>query len=92
MHNAQKPHAARAAFAQPTYLFNEQQNFDGQIQIPYPVVIVSHGALDFQNACAKAGRPIQNIDLGNIQLAILRPINLTFETPLSMYDESFWLH
>ncbi|KAJ7268086.1 hypothetical protein B0H12DRAFT_1097024 [Mycena haematopus] len=44
---------------------------------------------DFQNLCAQAGRPIQGINLDNIQLAILRPINFTFETPLSMYDSSF---
>ncbi|KAJ6587487.1 hypothetical protein DFH09DRAFT_976835 [Mycena vulgaris] len=43
----------------------------------------------FQNACAAAGHPIQGIDLDNIQLFISRPINFTFETPLSMYDESF---
>ncbi|KAF7337833.1 hypothetical protein MVEN_02006200 [Mycena venus] len=44
---------------------------------------------DFQNACTKAGTPIHDIDLNNIQLTILRPFNLTFETPLSMYDDSF---
>ncbi|KAF7341092.1 hypothetical protein MVEN_01843400 [Mycena venus] len=48
-----------------------------------------HNFAGFQQACAAAGKPIKDIDLDNIDLAILRPINFTFETPLSMYDESF---
>ncbi|KAJ6587502.1 hypothetical protein DFH09DRAFT_1307733 [Mycena vulgaris] len=44
---------------------------------------------DFQAVCATAGQPIQDIDLANIQLFISRPINFTFETPLSISDDMF---
>ncbi|KAJ7913247.1 hypothetical protein B0H13DRAFT_1874066 [Mycena leptocephala] len=44
---------------------------------------------DFQTACAQAGRPIQGINLDNVQLRITNPINFTFEKPLNMYDEFF---
>ncbi|KAJ6526746.1 hypothetical protein B0H19DRAFT_1196916 [Mycena capillaripes] len=48
-----------------------------------------HNYGDFQRACSQAGVPIPDINLDNVQLAILRPVNFTFETPLSIFDESF---
>ncbi|KAJ7288417.1 hypothetical protein C8J57DRAFT_1280167 [Mycena rebaudengoi] len=44
---------------------------------------------DFNTQCGEANRPMKGIDLNKIVLVINRPTTFTFETPLSLDDDTF---